>query len=270
MCITRYSLGHGGLVPYACMSFIMKALATAASGLHWSYIIVMLYGTMFLLRDGYVMVMLWLLHQPGERLCYGVCASQERINVSVVPGLPLWLSWLRICLQCRRTWYDSQVGKIPWRRDRVPTPVFLGFSGGSDGVESSYSVVELGSIPGLGRSPGGGHGNPLQCSCLNHPHGQRSLVGYSPCGRKELDTTEQLSTAAVPASPLVFFQPLGSGLTYPGCSEQCAQCEKQDNWCCEQDQQDNYKLNNYFRLDFCDPYSSWISWHCSIFFYIVS
>ena len=43
-------------MPYACMSFIMKALATAASGLHWSYIIVMLYGTMFLLRYSYVMV----------------------------------------------------------------------------------------------------------------------------------------------------------------------------------------------------------------------
>ena len=46
------------------------------------------------------------------------------------------------------------------------------------------------SIPGLGRSPGGGYGNPLQYSCLENPHGQRSLVGYSPWGHKELDTTE--------------------------------------------------------------------------------
>ena len=52
-----------------------------------------------------------------------------------------------------------------------------------------------GLIPGLGRSPGGGHGNPLQYSCLESPHGQRSLVGYSSCGHKELDMTEQLSTA---------------------------------------------------------------------------
>ena len=44
------------------------------------------------------------------------------------------------------------------------------------------------SIPGSGRLPGGGHGNPLQCSCLENPHGQRSLVGYSPWGPKELDT----------------------------------------------------------------------------------
>ena len=49
----------------------------------------------------------------------------------------------------------------PQRRDRLPTPVFLGFPGGSDGKESACNVGDLGSIPGLGRSPGGGHGNPL-------------------------------------------------------------------------------------------------------------
>jgi len=53
----------------------------------------------------------------------------------------------------------------------------------------------LGSIPGLGKSPGGGHGIPLQYSCLENPHGQRNLAGYSPQGHKESDTTEQLSTA---------------------------------------------------------------------------
>ena len=46
-------------------------------------------------------------------------------------------------------------------------------------------------------SPGGGHGNPLQYSCLENPHGQSSLEGYSPRGHKELDTTEQLSTAQI-------------------------------------------------------------------------
>ena len=51
-------------------------------------------------------------------------------------------------------------------------------------------VGDPGSIPGLGRSPGGGHGNPFRYSCLENPHGQRSLAGYSPQGRKELDTTE--------------------------------------------------------------------------------
>ena len=70
-----------------------------------------------------------------------------------------------------------------------------GLPGGSDGKESTCNAGNLGLIPGLGRSPGGGHGNPHQYLCLENPHGQRSLVGYSPWGRKESDTTEQLSTA---------------------------------------------------------------------------
>ena len=45
-------------------------------------------------------------------------------------------------------------------------------------------VRDAGSIPGSGRSPGGGRSNPLQDSCLENPHGQRSLVGFSPWGRK--------------------------------------------------------------------------------------
>ena len=75
------------------------------------------------------------------------------------------------------------------------TWVMEGFTGGSDGKESTCNVGDLGSIPGLGRFPGGRHTNPLQYSCLEHPHRQRSLVGYSPCSCKELDMTEQLSTA---------------------------------------------------------------------------
>ena len=54
----------------------------------------------------------------------------------------------------------------------------LGFPGGSDGLESARNAGDVGSIPGFGRSPGGGHGNPLQYSCLENSHGQRSLVGY--------------------------------------------------------------------------------------------
>ena len=50
-------------------------------------------------------------------------------------------------------------------------------------------------IPGLGRSPGGGHGNPLQYFCLENPHGQRTLVDYSSWVRKEFDTTKPPSTA---------------------------------------------------------------------------
>ena len=55
---------------------------------------------------------------------------------------------------------------------------------------NAADVREVGSIPRSGRSPGGGHSNPLQYSCLENPHGQRSPAGYSPQGRKESDTTE--------------------------------------------------------------------------------
>ena len=69
----------------------------------------------------------------------------------------------------------------------------VGFSGVSDSKESTCNVANLGLIPGLGKSPGGGHGNPLKCSCLENPHGQRSLAGYSPWGQKETDTVESPS-----------------------------------------------------------------------------
>ena len=70
----------------------------------------------------------------------------------------------------------------------------LGFPGGSANKESTCNVRDLGLIPRLGIYPGGGHGNPLQYSCLENPHGQRSLEGYSPWGHKESDMAERLST----------------------------------------------------------------------------
>ena len=60
-------------------------------------------------------------------------------------------------------------------------------------VKNPTAMWETWSIPGLGRSPGGGHGNPLQYSCLKNPHGRRILGGYSPQSCKETDLTEQLS-----------------------------------------------------------------------------
>ena len=85
--------------------------------------------------------------------------------------------------------FDSWVGKICWRRDRLPTPVFLGFPCGSDGKESACNVGDLGLIPGLGRSHGEGKGYPLQYSGLENP---MDCI-YSPWGHKESDRTEQLS-----------------------------------------------------------------------------
>ena len=88
----RTHLLMGYCVQYACMSFTTKALATTALGLHGSDIMGMLHEIILWLRCGYIMVMLWLLLwllcQAGERLCYGCHASQERINTSVVPMAP--------------------------------------------------------------------------------------------------------------------------------------------------------------------------------------
>ena len=71
--------------------------------------------------------------------------------------------------------FDFWIGKICWRRDKLPTPVFLDFPGGTAGKESICNAGDLGSISGLGRSPGEFHGL------------------YSPWSHKESDMTEQLS-----------------------------------------------------------------------------
>ena len=63
---------------------------------------------------------------------------------------------------------------------------------GKESACNARASGDAGSIPGSGRSPGGGHGHPLQYSCLENPHGQRSLVGYSPRGHKESATTEHV------------------------------------------------------------------------------
>ena len=71
----------------------------------------------------------------------------------------------------------------------------LGFPGSSGDEESACNTGDWGSIPGSRGSLGEGHGNPLQNSCLENPHGQRSLAAYRPWGGKESDKTERLSTA---------------------------------------------------------------------------
>ena len=71
-------------------------------------------------------------------------------------------------LQFRRPQFDSWVRKVRWRRDRLPTPVFLGFPCDSAGKEFTRSEGGLGLIPRLGRSPGEGKGYPLQYSGLEN------------------------------------------------------------------------------------------------------
>ena len=87
---------------------------------------------------------------------------------------------------------ETMVGRLTKKHWHIYTTMCkMGFSGGSDGKETACDAGGLGSITRLGRSPGGGHGDPLQYSCPEKPHGQRSLAGYSPWNCKELDMTEQ-------------------------------------------------------------------------------
>ena len=109
-------------------------------------------------------------------------------------GLPWYLSWLKkkkVCLQCRRHRFNFWVRKICWRRDKLPTPIFLCFPCGSDGKESACNAGDLGSIPGLGRSPGEGKDYPLQYSGLEN------------C--EESDTAERLSLTLNPKDDLRAF-----------------------------------------------------------------
>ena len=64
-----------------------------------------------------------------------------------------------------------------------------GFPRRLSGKESACQAGDMSSIPGSERSPGKGNGNPLQYSCLGNLMEKRSLVGYSPWGPKESDTT---------------------------------------------------------------------------------
>ena len=86
-----------------------------------------------------------------------ICAQASQIT-----------QFVKNLLAVQETQFDSWVGKILWRRDRLPTPEFLGFPGGSAGKESACNAEDLGSIHGLGRSPGEGIGYPLQCSGLEN------------------------------------------------------------------------------------------------------
>ena len=83
--------------------------------------------------------------------------AQLAKNPPAMQETPVWfLGW------------NSWVGKICWRRDRLPTPVFLDFPCVSADKESACNAGNLGSIPGLGRFPGEGKGYPFQYSGLEN------------------------------------------------------------------------------------------------------
>ena len=118
-------------------------------------------------------------HPPLPAVYSGILLSQKKEwNYTIYSGV----SRPRVCC-------------IEWSKSEREKQISYSFPGGSDGKESVFNAGALGSIPGLGRFPGGGHGIPLQYTCLENPHGQRGLVSYSPWGHKESGTAEQLRTA---------------------------------------------------------------------------
>ena len=76
----------------------------------------------------------------------------------------------------------------------------------SAGKESAWNARDFSSIPGLGRSPAEGIGYPLQYSCLENPHGPKSLVGYSPWGCKESDMTDWMTKHSTSHPARTIFQ----------------------------------------------------------------
>ena len=87
--------------------------------------------------------------------------------------------WLQVI--CGKKKIKNSLKNTSQIRPKVPqqkTTETSGFPCGSTGKESACNAGDLGLVSGLGRSPGGGHGNPVQYSCLANPHGQ-SLMGYS-------------------------------------------------------------------------------------------
>ena len=94
-------------------------------------------------------------------------------------------------MQCSRPRFNSKVREIAWRRNRLPTTVFLGFPGSSDGKESTFSA-SLEFDPWAGKIPWRRKWLPTPVFWPGKYHGQRSLAGYTG-GHMESDTTEQLA-----------------------------------------------------------------------------
>ena len=99
---------------------------------------------------------------PGPSLTHSFCSRYHYLWASLITQL------VKTPPACRRPQFNSWVREIHWRRDGLPTSVFLGFPYGSAGKESARNVGYLGSIPGLGRSPGEGKGYPFQYSGLEN------------------------------------------------------------------------------------------------------
>ena len=95
-----------------------------------------------------------------------ILRRRDRLPAPVFLGFPGGLPAKESACNARDL--SSWIRKIRWRWDRLPTPVFLGFPCGSAGKESACNAGDLGWFPGLERSPGEGKGYPLQFSGLEN------------------------------------------------------------------------------------------------------
>ena len=106
--------------------------------------------------------------------CLDVSSLNQRLILAIIDSLfeSMWASLVAQLLKnspaMQETPFDSWAGKICWRRDRLPAPIFLGFPGSSAGKEFTCNTGDLDSIPGLRRFPGEGKGYPLQYSGLEN------------------------------------------------------------------------------------------------------
>ena len=115
----------------------------------------------------------------GERGIFLLCWWARKL------AQPLWKTVWRFLKKLKiELPYDPAIALLGIYMEKI------GFLGGSDNKESAYNAGDQSSIPGLGRSPGRGHGNPLQYSCLENSNRQKCLKGYSPWGCKESETTD--------------------------------------------------------------------------------
>ena len=117
-----------------------------------------------------------------------ICTSTPVLSLLLFLSPPVTINLFSVSVNLSLYYYIHQL--VVFFRFYI---YVMGFPGSSSGKESTCNTGDPGLIPGLGRSPEGGIGYPRQYSCLENPHGQRSLASYSPWGRKELDTSEQLS-----------------------------------------------------------------------------
>ena len=129
---------------------------------------------------------------PGEGVGPSVCQH-------LGPGITAFESpWEQVkCMfPCVGLWKETlwslDLGLCVWHSPSH----FGGYPGGSMIKNLPANAGDLGSVPGSGRTPGGGHGNPLQDSCLGNPMDRGAWQGYSPWSRKESDTTERLNKAS--------------------------------------------------------------------------